>query len=63
MRKCPKCQSNRISKEKWKEAMPHTFKGGTVAALSKTGNLMCNECGFVSSSFCFPKKDDESFYH
>ncbi len=42
--------------------MPNAFKNVGGAALSKTGDLVCNDCGFTSSPRCFPKKDGESFY-
>ncbi len=32
------------------------FKNGGGAALRKTGDLVCNDCGFTSSPRCFPKK-------
>ncbi len=62
MRQCPKCKSTRISTEKWHEAMPNDFKNGGIAALRKTGNLVCNDCRFTSSPRCFPKKDVELFF-
>lgn len=59
MRQCPKCESTRISKEKWHEAVPNAFEIGGDAALGQTGDLVCNDCGFASSPGCFQKKDAE----
>lgn len=57
MRQCPRCKSIKIHKEKWREAIINDFKNCKVAGVSKTGNLMCDDCRFTSSPQCFTKKD------
>lgn len=64
MRACPKCKSTKISKERWHEAVPNAFAIGGDAANGKTGDLVCNSCGFTGMPSSFDqeittKKQDE----
>ncbi|WP_447027754.1 hypothetical protein [Vibrio parahaemolyticus] len=58
MKKCPKCNSSSISKEKWHQAVPNAFELGGQSAHGQTGDLVCNDCGYTSTPSCFESKDD-----
>ncbi|WP_109402667.1 hypothetical protein [Proteus terrae] len=58
MNRCPKCGSVHISKERWHDAVPNAVEIGGDAAFGKTGDLVCDNCGFTSSPDSFESKDE-----
>lgn len=60
MEVCPKCGSQNIVKEEWRDAVPDAEKMGGASAFGKTGDLKCVACGFTSAPAQFkptPTKD------
>lgn len=59
MKKCPKCESVKISKERWHDAVTDAFSVGGSAANGQTGDLICNDCKYTSSPGSFEDKSEE----